>query len=57
MGKSSLETLNVRSTPEQAELLIMDESGTKIFEGKTPTSLPLEKRKAPFAAKNTMGKS
>ena len=43
MGKSAPGTLNIRSTPDQASVVIADESGTKIFEGKTPTSLPLEK--------------
>ena len=28
MGKSSPETLNVRSTPDQANVVIADESGT-----------------------------
>lgn len=31
MGKSAPETLNIRSTPEQARVVIADESGTKIF--------------------------
>ena len=43
MGNSAHETLNVRSAPDRATVVIVDESGTKIFEGKTPTSLPLEK--------------
>ncbi|WP_297325616.1 hypothetical protein [Nitrosomonas sp.] len=51
MGKSAPETLNVRSTPDQANVVITDESGTKIFEGKTPTSLPLEKKKGFFSGK------
>lgn len=51
MGKSAPETLNIRSTPEQARVIIADESGTKIFEGKTPTSLPLEKKKGYFRGK------
>lgn len=51
MGKSAPETLNIRSTPEQARVVIADESGTKIFEGKTPTSLPLEKKKGYFSGK------
>ncbi len=46
MGKSAPETLNIRSTPDQASVVIADESGTKIFEGKTPTSLPWRKRRA-----------
>lgn len=51
MGKSAPETLNVRSIPDQASVVITDESGTKIFEGKTPTSLPLEKKKGFFSGK------
>lgn len=51
MGQSAPETLNVRSTPDQARIIITDESGTKIFEGKTPTALPLEKKKGYFSGK------
>ena len=51
MGKSAAEALNVRSAPDQANVVITDESGTKIFEGKTPTSLPLEKKKGFFSGK------
>lgn len=51
MGKSTPETLNIRSTPDQARVIITDESGTKIFEGNTPTSLPLEKKKSYFSGK------
>jgi hypothetical protein len=35
MGKSGPETLNIRSAPDQASVSITDESGVKIFEGKT----------------------
>ena len=34
MGNSAPETLNVRSTPDQATIFISDEAGTKIYEGK-----------------------
>ena len=51
MGNSAHETLNVRSAPDQATVVIRDESGTKIFEGKTPTFLPLEKKKGYFSGK------
>jgi hypothetical protein len=51
MGQSAPEALNVRSAPDQADIFITDEAGTKIFEGKTPTSLPLEKKKAYFSGK------
>ncbi len=51
MGKGSAETLSLRSTPDRATIVIMDESGTKVFEGQTPTSLPLEKKKGYFSGK------
>jgi len=51
IGKSSPETLNVRSSPDQARIVITDEEGTKIFDGKTPTILSLEKRKGYFSGK------
>lgn len=51
MGKSGPETLNIRSAPDQASVSITDESGVKIFEGKTPTALPLEKKKGYFSGK------
>ncbi len=51
MGKSGSETLNVRSTPDQATIVVTDESNTKIFEGKTPTTFPLEKKKGYFSGK------
>ncbi|AEJ00179.1 hypothetical protein Nit79A3_0277 [Nitrosomonas sp. Is79A3] len=51
MGQSAAETLNVRSAPDQANVVITDEAGVKVFEGKTPTSLPLEKKKSFFSGK------
>jgi len=51
MGQSAAETLNVRSAPDQANIVITDESGIKVFEGKTPTSLPLEKKRGFFRGK------
>ena len=51
LGQSAAETLNVRSMPDQASVIITDESGTKVFEGKTPTALPLEKKKGYFSGK------
>lgn len=51
MGKSSPESLNIRSTPEQASVTITDEVGNKIFEGKTPTTIMLEKKKGYFSGK------
>ncbi len=51
IGKSSPEPLNVRSTPDQARVVITDEGGVKIFEGKTPTILSLEKKRGFFSGK------
>lgn len=51
MGQGGPESLNVRSAPDQATVVITDESGTKIFEGKTPTVLSLEKYKGFFSGK------
>lgn len=51
MGQSAAETLNVRSVPDQANVVITDEAGVNVFEGKTPTSLPLEKKKRFFSGK------
>jgi hypothetical protein len=51
VGKGGPETLNIRSAPDQASVSITDESGVKIFEGKTPTSISLEKKKAYFRGK------
>jgi hypothetical protein len=51
MGKSSPETLNIRSNPDQASVTITDEKGTKIFEGKTPTTVSLGKKKGYFSGK------
>jgi uncharacterized protein YceK len=41
MGQSAPEALNVRSAPDQANIVITDESGIKIFEGKTDLPLSL----------------
>lgn len=51
VGKSGPETLNVRSTPDQARIVITDETGVKIFDGKAPTILSLEKKKGFFSGK------
>ena len=52
MGKGGPETLNLRSAPDQASVVIIDETGTKMFEGKTPTNVSLEKKKGYFSGKN-----
>jgi len=51
IGKSSPETLEVRSNPEKASVVITDEKGTKILEGMTPTMVSLEKKKGYFRGK------
>lgn len=51
VGKGGPETLNIRSAPDQATIIINDEIGTKMFEGKTPTNVSLEKKKGYFSGK------
>ncbi len=51
IGKGGPESLNIRSTPDQATITITDEGGKKIFEGKTPTNVSLEKKKGYFSGK------
>ncbi len=51
VGKSQPETLNVRSSPDQARVVISDETGIKVFDGKTPTIVSLEKKKGYFSGK------
>lgn len=51
MGKGGPETLALRSNPDQAAIVITDEGGAKIFEGKTPTTVSLEKKKGYFSGK------
>lgn len=51
IGKGGHENLNIRSTPEQATVIITDEAGIKIFEGKTPTITPLLKKRGFFRGK------
>lgn len=51
VGKGGPEALNIRSTPDQATITITDEGGKKIFEGKTPTVVSLEKKKGYFSGK------
>ncbi len=51
IGKGGPETLNIRSAPDQASIVITDETGAKIFEGKTPTNVSLEKKKGYFSGK------
>jgi hypothetical protein len=51
VGKGGPETLNIRSAPDQAAIIINDETGAKIFEGKTPTNVSLEKKKGYFSGK------
>jgi len=51
IGKGGPELVNIRSTPDQASVTISDETGVKIFEGKTPTNVTLEKKKGFFSGK------
>lgn len=51
IGKGGPQSLNIRSTPDQATVAIFDEDGIKVFEGKTPTITSLEKKKGYFRGK------
>ena len=51
VGYGGTEEVNFQSTPNEANIIITDESGTKLFEGKTPTIIPLEKKKGYFSGK------
>lgn len=51
VGKSSPEMLNIRTAPDQAGVIVTDEDGVKVFEGKTPTIITLEKKKGYFSGK------
>ena len=51
IGKGGPETLNIRTTPDQADIAIHDEAGVKVFTGKTPTVVSLEKKKGYFSGK------
>lgn len=50
-GYAGTETVNIKSTPAQATVVITDEIGAKVFEGTTPTIVPLEKKKGYFSGK------
>lgn len=39
----SNQTLSIASTPSQADISIIDEKGKNVFEGKTPTTVTLDK--------------
>lgn len=51
IGKGGPETLNIRSAPDQADVLVFDETGSNIFSGKTPTNVSLEKKRSYFGGK------
>jgi hypothetical protein len=51
IGKNRPESINIQSAPDQADIIIYDESGAKVFEGKTPTPVNLEKKRAYFSGK------
>ncbi len=51
IGKGGPQTLNIRSAPDQCEVSILDEKGTKVFAGQTPTTVALEKKKGYFSGK------
>jgi hypothetical protein len=49
--KGGSDTLNVRSTPDQADVAIFDETGKCVCNAKTPTIVTLEKKKGYFSGK------
>jgi hypothetical protein len=51
VGNSKPEVLSIRSTPDQADILITDETENQVFSGKTPTIVSLEKKKGYFSGK------
>lgn len=52
MGKSGPQSIRISSTPGQAEVVIIDQSsGERVFEGKTPTIVPLQKKQGYFSGK------
>lgn len=50
-GQSSPELVDMRSSPDQAAVTVTDEAGAKVFEGKTPTTVTLAKKRAFFGGK------
>ncbi|WP_413923473.1 hypothetical protein [Candidatus Accumulibacter phosphatis] len=50
-GYGQAERLQLRSSPDQAAVTVFDEGGAKVFEGTTPTSVSLEKKKGYFSSK------
>ncbi len=51
-GWQKPELVNIRSTPDEAKVVITDESGTKIYEGTTPANVTLKKKKGFFSGKS-----
>uniref|UniRef100_A0A6C0JSV3 PEGA domain-containing protein n=1 Tax=viral metagenome TaxID=1070528 RepID=A0A6C0JSV3_9ZZZZ len=51
MNQHVAESLTIRSDPSQANVIIEDETGVKIYEGTTPTFVHLVKKKGYFSGK------
>jgi hypothetical protein len=51
IGQNKPESVTIQSAPDQADIIIYDESGVKVFENKTPTLVNLEKKRAYFSGK------
>ncbi len=50
-GKANPEAVNIKSTPDLADVCVTDEAGAKIFVGTTPTVVSLEKKRGYFGGK------
>lgn len=51
VGKSVYPVL-IKSQPDQADITIVDENGTAVFKGKTPTTVSLPTKRGYFQGKN-----
>jgi hypothetical protein len=52
IGKAGQETVDIKSTPDQAVIVITDESGAKVFEGTTPAQVALDKKRGYMKGKS-----
>ena len=44
----------LNSTPSGATVIIVDETGTEVFKGETPTSVPLEKSAGKYGVRKAV---
>jgi hypothetical protein len=50
-GQSSPDTLKIKTVPDKASVVILDEEGARVFSGYTPATLSLKKGKGYFKGK------